>query len=63
MTSPHMVEIIDFTAGVRLRCVTCPWSARIESGAGRPAVGDEYAQLRSEAVALRVRHAWQEVGR
>ena len=52
----HLVEIVDRTGAVFLRCHTCPWTALIEAGTGRPLVGDEYAAIRYEAATLKSEH-------
>lgn len=59
MTSAHLVEVIDKTAGVRLVCHTCPWTASLDTGTGLPATGAVYAQLRHEAGELAQLHRWQ----
>lgn len=54
--SGHLVEVTHRTAGARLRCHTCPWSAAIDTGRGVPADADQFAALALEALTLADRH-------
>ncbi len=54
----HLVQIEDRTAGAVLTCHGCRWTATIDTGAGHPIDGDDYAAMRREALALRDSHQW-----
>ncbi len=53
-----MVEIRHRTAAATVVCHTCPWTASIDTGKGRPLDADEYAALAHEAGTLADRHRY-----
>ena len=56
--SGHLVELIDVTGAVVVRCRTCPWTVTVGDPDGPPLPFDAYADTRLRAKVEAEAHAY-----